>query len=132
MMTGSILSRGWRTRDWWNNLLRREVMLRIFLTPVRSGPDYYHFWTSTPSSLCLVSHSSRVRHFDSVHLATLRGRNPSTSRPLYAFLGGSIEERLDASIGTVTVPPPTFYYIPFHSTAFPELPMQSVDVLQYS
>jgi hypothetical protein len=48
MMIASTLRSGPRTRGWWDNLLRREVMLRIFFSPVQARPGDGHFWTASP------------------------------------------------------------------------------------
>jgi hypothetical protein len=97
MMTASMLRSDLRTRGWWNNLLRREVMLRIFLSPVRSGPGDCHFRTASPphaypfhflnaciiftSIVSLLMEGVTPRLFDpSTHFQTVLLRNASERR----------------------------------------------------
>jgi hypothetical protein len=85
MMTVSILRKGWKIRGWWNNLLRREVMLQISLKSGLTGPDDCHFQTASPPHAYPILFLHVYIIFTSIVLLLTEGITPHLLDPFIHF-----------------------------------------------
>jgi hypothetical protein len=126
MMTASTSKKGPRTRGWWNNLLRREVMLWIFLSLVWSRPGDCHFWTASPPHAYPLHFFYVCIIVTSIILLLMEGVTPHLLNPSTRFqtvLLWSTSEQRHVLQQYIPDPSTMFHPLPLYSIIFCDVPL---------